>query len=251
VAGEDVLGRDEQGQAILVRHRVGQGVVYYCSDPLELATDESTTGLRRDLYAAIAQECGLAALPVQPDVPWLHVMQQPTQHGTAHVVFHTAAGEAMQPVELATSAGRVQLRTRQGWPGLAVTTTQGEVVVIHTQGEAAVDGQPVCRGDGQKLLVSFNGEDLRRSRALFVAPLETGDIELPPRDGNYVAVVGDFTQGKWVVAESIPWQPGPWRLEIDGDRATMVILVCPADEQQRWGQFLETVLSHPDQVEGY
>jgi hypothetical protein len=250
VTGE-VLGRDEQGNAILVRNRVGRGLVYYCSDPLELATDEPAIAVRRNLYGAVVRECGLRALRVQPDVPWLHVMQQPTARGTAHVVFHTSEGEAMQPVEIATSAGPIQLRTRQGWPGLAVTTNQGEAVIINTHGEAVVAGQHVSRGQGQRLLMSLSGADLRQSRAVLVAPMETGDVELPPREGDFVAVIGDLVQGKWVVAESIPWNSGPWRLEIDEDRATMLILVCPAGEQQQWGQYVEMMLSQPEQLEGY
>jgi len=185
--------------------------------------------VRRNLYAAVVQECGLSAVPVQPDVPWLHVMQQPTARGTAQVVFHAAAGEALQQVELATAAGRVQLRTRQGWPGLrSPPRVVKRLLSIHT-GKRRWMVSTVCRGDGQKLMVSLDGGDLRRARALLVAPLETGSLELPARDGSFVAVVGDFRQGQWVVAESIPWQSGAWRLEIDADRATMLTLVCPAD----------------------
>ncbi len=250
VQGE-VLGTDAQGEPILVRHRLGQGVVYYCSDPLELATDVSATSVRRQLYAALVQQCGLSALDVQPDVPWLHVMQQLTARGAAHVVFHTTGGEATARVDLATSAGRVQLCTRRGWPGLAVTTTHSEVVIVHTQGEAAVDGQSVCLGAGQKLLVSLDGQDLRRTQALLIAPLEPGSVELPPRGGDLVAVVGDFRQGKWVAAESMPWPSGPWQLEIDQDRATMVTLICHRNQQPHWEQFLELLLQHPDRIEGY
>jgi len=145
----------------------------------------------------------------------------------------------------------VQLNTRQGWPGLAVTTNAGDVVMVHTYGTAAVAGQELCRGTGQQILVALDGQDLRQSSALLLAPLESGTLALPPRDRASVALVGDFVQGKWTVAESIPLPADAWRLDIDDDRATMVILLCPADEQQRWGAHLEQALQRPDQLEGW
>jgi hypothetical protein len=66
-----------------------------------------------------------------------------------------------------------------------------------------------------------------------------------------VAVVGDFRQGKWVAAESMPWPSGPRQLEIDQDRATMVTLICHRNQQPHWKQFLELLLQHPDRIEGY
>ncbi|NLX57240.1 MAG: hypothetical protein GXY58_19195 [Planctomycetaceae bacterium] len=247
----DVLGRDDQGRAVLVRQPLGQGTVYYCTDPLELAPDDAAMTLRRHLYAALVRECKVAALPVEPNVPWLHVMRQPTARGAAYVVFHTESGPAAQQVALDTPAGRVQLNTRQGWPGLAVTTNAGDVVMVHTYGTAAVAGQELCRGTGQQILVALDGQDLRQSSALLLAPLESGTLALPPRDRASVALVGDFVQGKWTVAESIPLPADAWRLDIDDDRATMVILLCPADEQQRWGAHLEQALQRPDQLEGW
>ncbi|MHB0955665.1 MAG: beta-galactosidase [Pirellulaceae bacterium] len=247
----EVLGRDEQQEPVLVRHRVGQGCVYYCTDPLELATDSATVTLRRELYRAVAQECGLSTLAIAPDVPWLHLLSQPTARGVAQVVFH--AGQEASPLEIAipSVAGQVGLRIRPGWPALAVTTTDGQVVMVNSCGDATVDGQSICSGPGQKILLSLDGADLRQSQALLVAPLEAGSVDLPVREGEFVAVVGDFAEGAWIPAETISLNSSAWRLEIDPDRATMLILVCPAADQRRWSQQLETLLCHPDQLEGY
>ncbi len=242
----EVLGRDASGDAVLVRNRLGRGRLYYCSDPLELAVDAPAAELRRKLYAEVVRDGGVLPLPVQPDVPWLHVMRQPTTCGAAHVVFHTAAGAPTQRVEIETSAGPIELQTRAGWPALAVTTTRQCAVIIHTDGEAAVRGQRVCQGQGRKLLVSLSDQDLCRTEALLIAPLEPGSIDLPPRAGRYRAIVGHFVRGAWAVAETISWESGPWRLEIDEDRATMLILVCPEDEQHAWQQQLERLLSRPE-----
>ncbi|MHB9076527.1 MAG: beta-galactosidase [Pirellulaceae bacterium] len=247
----DVLGRDEQGIPVLVRNRVGQGRVYYCTDPLELAADAPVAALRRALYRAVARDCGISPLAIEPDVPWLHVLEQPTAQGRAQVVFHTLQDASPLQIGVRSAAGQVQLGIRAGWPALAVTTTEGRVVTVNTWGDAAVDGQTICRGPGQKIVLSLDGADLRQSHALLVAPMDVGAIELPARPGEFVAIVGDFAAGAWTVAETISLGPSTWRLDIDPDRATMLMLVCPAAQQQQWAQYLETLLRHPDQLDGY
>jgi hypothetical protein len=247
----EVLGRDDQGSPVLVRNRVGQGRVYFCPDPLELASDPATVALRRALYRAVAQDCGLSALAIEPDVPWLHVLSQPTARGTAQVVFHTQQDGAPLQIGIPSAAGQLRLGIRPGWPALAVTTSDGRVVTIHTWGAATADGQDLCGGPGQKIVLSLDGADVRQSRALLVAPLDAGSVELPARSGEFLAVVGDFAEGAWVAAETIALDPSAWRLDIDPDRATMLILICPAAEQRRWAQHLETLLSRPDQLEGF
>ena len=247
----EVLGRDEQGSPVLVRNRVGQGRVYFCTDPLEMASDPGTVALRRALYRAVAQDCGLSALAIEPDVPWLHVLSQPTARGMAQVVFDTQQDGTPRQIGIPSAAGQLRLGIRPGWPALAVTTTDGRVVTINTYGPATADGQDLCGGPGQKIVLSLDGEDVRQSRALLVAPLDTGSVELPARPGEFVAVVGDFAEGAWIAAETTALDPSAWRLDIDQDRATMLMLVCPATEQRRWAQHLETLLCHPDQLDGY
>ena len=67
-----------------------------------------------------------------------------------------------------------------------------------------------------------------------------------------MAVVGDFAEGPWVVAETIALAIRPWRLDIDQDRATMLMLVCPADRTAAVGAAPgDDCCSHPDQLEGY
>ena len=121
----DVLGRDEQGIPVLVRNRVGQGRVYYCTDPFELASDAPAAALRRALYRAVAQDCGVSPLAIEPDVPWLHVLEQPTAQGRAQVVFHTLQDASPLQIGVRSATGQVQLGIRPGWPALAVTTTDG------------------------------------------------------------------------------------------------------------------------------
>ena len=102
--------------------------MYYCTDPLELAADEPAMALRRSLYRGRRRRsAGCLPLAIQPDVPWLHVLQQPTARGTAHVVFHTAAGGSPQQIGIPTSAGRGAAADSSRLAGLAVTTTRADV----------------------------------------------------------------------------------------------------------------------------
>ena len=249
-ADTEVLGRDEHDQAILVRHKVGSGVVYYCSDPLELATDPQTIPLRRQLYRAVATAAGLRPV-IADDLPWLHVMSQPTRCGTALVVYNTQSGAGTADVELPTAAGKVRLTTRNRWPGVVVATEEGAVVLTNAYGNVAAASGEICRGSGQQGLLSLDGVDLRRSQAILLAPFEEGHVVLPTRDGTYEAVVGEFVDGSWKTYEVIPLAEDEWNLAIDQDRATSLILICQPDQRVRWEAHLSRMLTRPDLSEGY
>ena len=250
-ASAEILGFDSHQRPILMRHQLGRGTVYYCSDPIELASDSAAADLRRQLYRAVATAAGLQPLAVSPDEPWLHVMVQRTERGQAHVVYNTKREEGKQSVELRTAAGATQLGTRNRWPAMVVSTDEGSVVALTACGRASVDGDVIMDGQGQTALLSLDGLDLRHSRALLFAPFETGVAALPKRDGLFVAIFGEFVDGAWKNYESMALAQGPWRIELDEDRATTLILICPVEEQSRWERQLTNMLCRPDRIAGY
>jgi hypothetical protein len=74
---------------------------------------------------------------------------------------------------------------------------------------------------------------------------------LPNRDGPHVALVGEFRDGAWATMERIPLGGPERRLEIDADRATCLILVCPQSEEAKWAGRLTQAMLRPDQIAGY
>jgi hypothetical protein len=230
--------------------------VYFLTDPIEMADDEPTAALRRRLYAAFLQAAGqrgvagLAPLGVTPDEPWLHVMAQPTARGTVHVIYNTKSGPGTAAASIPAAAGKVTLNTRNRWPALAAVTSNGEVVVVNAYGKASIGGETLMEGIGLKALLSLDGNDLRRSIAILVAPFEPGRVEIV-NGAERTALVGEFRNGVWTTLERVSLGAGKVRLDLDADRATSLILVCPAAESQRWTDHLTHAMLRPDQIAGY
>ncbi len=137
---------------VLVRNRVGQGRVYFCSDPLELASDDpATVALRRNLYRGGRPGLRAVGVGVEPDVPWLHVMRSRPRAAWRRLFSTPADGTPLQ-IGIPTSAGQLRLGTRPGWPALAVTTTRrthrDHPYVVAQRPPRASD---LCGGPGQKL----------------------------------------------------------------------------------------------------
>ncbi len=245
-----VLGWTAEGQPVLFRNAVGRGVVHFFADPIELADDDSARGLRRQLYSALLETAGVEPLAVTPNVPWIHVMAQPTAGGTVHVIYNTKMEEGTAEVQIPTTAGPIHLTTRNRWPALAAVTQDGKVVGLSACGEAAVKQVPLLTGEGLNAVLSLNGEDLRESGAILIAPFEPGHVALPERSGDLTAVVGEFRGGQWTPLERIGLDDVP-SLEIDADRATGLTLVCAEGEEDHWAGYLTEAMRHPDRIEGH
>ncbi|HUT88613.1 MAG TPA: beta-galactosidase trimerization domain-containing protein [Thermoguttaceae bacterium] len=247
----EVLGATSKGDPVLVRNRVGRGVVYFFTDPIELGDDDPAKATRRRLYSTLLDAAKLKPLPVTPNEPWLHVMREPTARGTVHVVYNTKLDAGTEPVEVPTAAGPVTLLTRNRWPALAAATREGHVVAASAYGRASVGDEPLMTGDGLKALLSLDGEDLRRSQAILIAPFEPGRVELPNRSDDFVAIAGEFRSGKWTPLERLPLSGASLSIDVDADRATCLILVCPENTEARWGAQLTEAMLHPDRIRGY
>jgi hypothetical protein len=222
-----VLGKTVDGQAVLFRNAVGRGQVYYFSDPAELDDTEPGRALRRGLYAAFLRAARVLPPAVEPNAPWLHVLAQPTAEGTVHIAVNTKAAAGAERVQVPTAAGPVRWTIRNRWPAMAAVTRDGKVTAVGADGAAAAKDESLMDGAGLKLLLSLDGEDLRRAASLLIAPLEPGRVELPPRRAESVALVGEYREGRWVTYQRVPLDLRRPALDIDADRATCLILVCP------------------------
>lgn len=249
-AGAEVLGAGPAGEPVVVRHRVGRGVVYYVADPLELSLDPVASEARRRLYAMVLHNVPLGPLAVEPNVAWLQVFAQPTTRGTVHVLMNARKGTATARATLATAAGRVTLGARAGWPALAAATTEGRLVATFGDGRVEADGSVAVDGPGLKGLLALDGRDVRQAEALLVAPWEPGVVTLSGT-AERVALVGDFRDGRWTEFERVPLASGTQRVAIDADRATCLILMCRPADAARWQQQLTAAMLHPERIEGY
>jgi hypothetical protein len=249
-AGAELLGAGPGGEPVVVRNRVGRGVVYYAADPLELSLDPVAGEARRRLYAAVLKSVPLKPLAVEPNVASLQVFAQPTVQGTVHVVMNPQQGTSTTRVTLATAAGPVAIGVRDGWPAMAAATADGRLVAALGDGRVEARGSLAVDGSGMKGVLSLDGRDLRQSEALLVAPWEPGVVTLPGT-GSRVAIVGDFREGRWTCFEQLPLEAGSARLAIDADRATCMILVCRPADAAGWQEQLTAAMLHPERIKGY
>jgi len=247
----EVLAKTADGEPVLVRNAVGQGIAYFLTDPIELDGGAGATTTRRLLYSTLLAAAKLEPLAVVPNEPWLHVLAQPTARGTVHVIYNTKTEEGTEHVQVPTTAGPVSLVTRNRWPALAAVTREGNVVAVSAYGKASAAGESLMTGAGLKALLSLDGEDLRRSEAVLIAPFEPGRAELARQAGDYVAVAGEFRSGKWTPLERISLVDAPLAIDLDADRATCLILICPTNAQTRWSDYLTAAVLDPDRIPGY
>ena len=249
LAGGDALAATKDGAPVFVRNDVGQGEVYWLADPIELADGDDGKDMRRAIYKAFLDAVGVKPLAIAPDVPWLHVMRQPTAHGVLHVLYNTKLEEGQADVTVQTKAGAVTVCTRNRWPALVAATDNGRVVAVNAYGEASVGGKPIVQGTGLKALLSLDGHDLRESKALLVGPFETGELVLPARSASFMAYVGEFRGGEWTTMERV--RMGKMQLTIDADRATGMILICEPDREADWAAKLSEAMTRPEKIAGY
>ncbi|MGQ9651345.1 MAG: beta-galactosidase [Phycisphaerae bacterium] len=248
-SGAQVLQARADGTPLLVRHNN----VLLCLDPLELSGDPAAGEARRRIYSMFLGQIAVKPLPIEPNEPWLHVMAQPTVKGTVHVVFNCRTDQGQQEVVIPTAAGRLTLKTRNGWPALAAVTDDGKVVAVNAFGDASIGKDPLLSGAGMKALLSLDGQDLRQSAAVLVAPFQPGTLILPsssPTHDTTGVYVLDFSDGHWNEYETLPVGPRDAVIEIDPDRSTCVLMVDRGSEGH-WREHLKRAILKPAFIEGY
>lgn len=250
-AGAEVLGVTRDGHPVLVRHQVGRGQVWFFTDPTEVSTDRQAAEARRHVYAAFLDAADCEPLSVTPAEDWLHVMEQPTATGRLIVLSNRRMTEGAASANVETRAGLLTLKVRNAYPAMSAITNDGKVVSVSADGRADVAGEPVMNGSGLRALLSLDGDDLRRSNAILVAPFEAGELRLPSREAPLTAIVGEFRQGEWTVLERIPTDAESTIIDIDEDRATGIILVCDPSAEKRWEEHLTRAMLRPQDLAGY
>ena len=232
--GGDVLGRQPDGSPVLVRTRVGKGLVYFLSDPIEQSDQETDRLLRQRLYQSILADAGrqtgnpIAPLSIEPHDPRINIFRQPTAHGSVFVVANNRPLGGTTDVTLRPGGTSVTLRTADGWPALLHCSDDGRILAISAAGEVRVGGQTLTTGRGLHALLALDRADLRRSSAIVLAPYEPGECVLTGREGPWSVLVGDFRNGAWKTYERIAIADGPAAVRLDADRADLPGSLLPA-----------------------
>lgn len=253
----DALGSTPDGDPVLIRRRLGRGLVYFLTDPIEQSRSDEDAITRRRLYAAILADIGkqtgrpIDPLTIEPNDPLIHLMRQPTARGAVWVIANNRPPGAATDVTLGPEALGLTLRTADGWPAMAHATDDGRLLTVSAAGMVRVgDDRPLMDGRGLQALLSLDRRDLRQSEALLAAPFEPGELVLPSRSGPWSRLVGEFRDGRWITLETLPPSDGPIRATFDADRATCLLLICRPGAEDRWTRVLEGALTHAERLPG-
>lgn len=234
------------GQPVVTRHKVGDGVVIWVADPMELAGRDHISSLYRiysRCFAALPQRP--AAISVSPDDRRIHVLRQQTATAQAYVVYGVD-DDAPTRVMVETAAGSVQLTTRPWWPAVAAVSNDRKLLMALVAGGLSVGEQQIVAAGPMVGLASLDGEDLRKSKAVVLCPFEPGDFKLPglPATGEW----GEWRDGVWTRLEGASLHYGI--LRVDADQATCVALLtrgAPAP----WRTHLTKLWTRPWEISGY
>jgi len=211
--------------------QLGQGTVWYAPGPLQAGPDDEAVGRLRGVLAAFLRYTGLEALPVMPDDPELRLFTRPTASGRVYVAMHHAHREGRYQAKVTTPAGDLSLGARYRWPSLAQLDREGRVRLVMVDGQASLAGRTFLTATGLQGAAALDGAALASSRQLLVAPFDTGEVLLPARPGQFVALIGEVLNGAWQPYERLPLSGGDLRIPIDEDRRCTVILFCEAGRE--------------------
>ena len=251
-AGAVVLATDANGAPVLTRQQVGNGVVYYVADPVELAPGDGASALR-PLYEWFLRRASIAPSLVTPDDPQLHVFAQKTRTGRAHVVFSSRTGDSHQDVKLPTKAGEVVLGVKDRYPALAAVGDDGTVSVLGAYQSAKIGDTTVLSAGGLVTATTLDGADLRKSAAVMLLPFSTGKVTLT-RSRPWkrpVALLGDLYDGRFRPLETLDLKAGAAvTIDFDADRATLLALVCERGTEPKWQGAISKWVSAPGEMRG-
>ncbi len=207
----ELVGHD----GILVRHPLGQGQVLFLNDPIELHAETAT-------LAKVYQH--LLALPALTAAPGVLAYRLPTLDGELRLWLN----EGNEPASLSIESPAK----------LAFTISPKSQVAAHIAANGAVTAM-ATDGAGRQLVLTLDGQGIDRAEALLVLPLGEGELTLA-RD--LPVLVGEIVDTRWRTYETLP---SSRNLPVGELRSTAFLLLCPADQRERWTKAVETLVTHP------
>jgi len=245
-AGATELVTTETGDPVVFTNQVGAGMVYYCTDPLELGAPDAVFEQLRALYCVAVRGSG-------PPEPWdgVHIARQPLRSGGQFVMaFNTEMPPGAKQVTLPAGDADVQVRLANRYP--AFTATRGEQILVGVgcSGEATFDSAPLISGEAQVACLSLDGKALPLSEAVLLCPFSDGATRFHSRlpADEMVTVVGDIIDGRWVTYET---HPGKTEINLTEDTMTCLIVICKAGQVERWADAVEEAMREPWSTPGY
>jgi hypothetical protein len=113
-----------------------------------------------------------------------------------------------------------------------------------------VEGKTIVEGRGTVGLVSLDEKDIERSEAIMLCPFGVASVRVP-FSRPLVCEWGEWRDGAWTPLVKSEREATRLRADIDEDMATLVGLVCAAEDVKRWRARLEDMAQRPWSIVGY
>jgi hypothetical protein len=155
---------------------VGRGKVLWAPYPLELKAQAGDSGV----YRRVLEIAGIARIALEPESAPVRALSVPTAGGGRLFTLHNA-GSAATTVTLAAQdqcKSRVAVQLQPDGCAFIACGADGTVQAAESDGELALDGAIVARGDGSFSLCALDGKDLRQTRQLVVLPTQCANLDL-------------------------------------------------------------------------
>lgn len=155
---------------------VGRGKVLWVPYPLELKAQDTDAGV----YRRLLDMAGIARIALEPGSAPIRALSVPTADGGRLFTLHNT-GAVTTTVTLAASEqckSRVTVQLQPDGCAFIACGTDGSVQVAESDGELALDGVTVARGDGSFSLCALDDKDLRQTRRLLALQTQCATLDL-------------------------------------------------------------------------
>lgn len=238
------------GTPLVLEHRVGKGNVVFTTDPIELHSVADRPVRDLALYRRVLACAGVKPIGVQPDDPRLHVFRVPlADGGHVWVVFNTDEMQPARTVTLTDGPVPLTLTVARKRPALAWFDGRGALRAVETQGACRMGDEEVLTDRTQGIVMTLDAQDLLRSRAVLLMPLQPGRTWLrhtQPWQGGVIAT-GEIREGEWWSYESAPlsFASNGLAVNVSPDQVFSLLLVCESAAVDHWARAVERAFSDP------
>jgi hypothetical protein len=249
-AAARVLRRAGDGSPLLIENRLGRGTVMFSTDPIELHSVPARREGDLALYRSVLAEAGIRPIDLQPDDPLVHAFRVPMQDGgQVYVLFNTDDSQPAKTLTLADCRPPITLSVASKRPGLVWFDGHGALRAIEAPGACNLGVKTVLQDETGGMVLSLDGRDIRRSRALLLMPLRPGSIRISTdREWHKATVLtGDIHEGKWRSCETTPAVKTEAGLvvNVSPDQAFGLLLVAESGGASKWCMAIERAMNDP------
>lgn len=245
-----ILARASDGSPLLVENRVGKGRVLFATDPLELHAVSARREQDLALYRRVLETGGVKPLGLEPNDPRMHLFRLPLRDGgQVYVLFNTDDTQPARTVTLTDCQPPITLTVAGQRPALLWFDGKGALRAVETQGECRAGKDVILSDNTRGIVLTLDGEDIRRSRAVVLMPLQPGSVRINQtaawRGG--VVATGEVRDGEWRSYEFAPpaATPDGCTVNVTAEQVFSLLLACESAEVARWTQAIERAMNDP------